>query len=73
MSEQSSSSVPSHFHIRWSGGELDYEQFGSRQAAVESAKRLVRFGETYSVEEFDDSCNICTEILHRTAKGSSAE
>jgi hypothetical protein len=73
MSEQSNSSVPSHFHIRWSGGELDYERFGSRQAAGESAKLLVRFGETYSVEEFDDSCNICAEILHRTAQGSSSD
>ena len=59
-----------HFHIRWSStSELDYDCFASREEAGRSAEQLVRPNETYSVEEFDDSCEKCaamSRVKHRS-------
>lgn len=54
-----------HFHIRWSNGTLDAERFASGKEADEIAKRWVRRGEGYSIEEFDDSCEKCAEARHK--------
>ena len=54
-----------HFHIRWSETELDWEPFQSQAAAEEGAKSLVRPGETYTVERFDDTCTACANIRKR--------
>jgi hypothetical protein len=55
----------SHFHIRWSDGALDHEDFVSRKEADEAARHWVRRGETYSIEEFDDSCEQCAETRRK--------
>src|SRR5215469_6360335 len=50
----------SHYHIRWSSKEvLDWEAHPSRVEAVASANKLVRCGETYTIEERDDRCPRC--------------
>lgn len=54
-----------HFHIRWGNGALDYEDFVSRKEADEAARRWVRRGEAYSIEEFNDSCEQCAETRRR--------
>lgn len=64
MTGQTTSS-PSHFHIRWSDGRLDFERFGSRGAAAESAERLVQRDETYSIEPFGDHCEKCAELFKK--------
>lgn len=62
-----------HFHIRWSGvSDLDYERFDSREQADESAKLLVRRDETYSIEQFGDSCGRCAKAAAKAAKPSTA-
>jgi hypothetical protein len=43
-----------HFHIRWSNISLYRERFDSREEAEAYAKRLVRQGETFTVEEHDE-------------------
>jgi hypothetical protein len=49
-----------HYHIHWTGKDtLDWESFNSRAAAEASAKNLVRIGETYTIEERDESCPRC--------------
>jgi hypothetical protein len=51
-----------HYHIRWSGiARLDWEPFRSVAEAEESAKQLLREGETYSIEEKDASCSRCAK------------
>lgn len=48
-----------HFHIRWGSSQLDWERFNSRDKAKQRAQEIVRRGETYSIEEFDSSCEHC--------------
>jgi hypothetical protein len=67
MSE-SGGSAPSHFHIRWSSDALDHEPFTSSEQAHESAQSLVGRGESYSVEEFGDSCELCATLLDKVMK-----
>jgi hypothetical protein len=56
-----------HFHIRWSGAsEIDYDAFDSADKAELAAKELVRHNETYSIEEYDDSCKRCAALLAKT-------
>ena len=55
-----------HFHIRWSGGRLDWESFDSRTDAEASAIQLVRQQETYTIETFDEACPVCANLLKRT-------
>jgi hypothetical protein len=62
------SSPQRHFHIRWSQLTLDWERFDTREAAEERAEHLVRDGETYTVEAFDDgACDRCGEYKARRA------
>ena len=53
-----------HYHIRWSGKEaLDWEAFDSRADAEIGAAQLVRFGETYTIEERDQDCARCRDAF----------
>lgn len=49
-----------HYHIRWSGkAPLDWQRFSTPDEAKISAKELVRRGETYVIEEYDEACPRC--------------
>ncbi len=49
-----------HYHIRWSGSvQLDWERFNTPAEAEASAKQLLRHGETYAIEEHNDTCSRC--------------
>lgn len=48
-----------HFHIRWDSGRIDWERFNSREEAEQRAQEIVLSRETYSIEQFDDSCEHC--------------
>ena len=51
-----------HYHIRWSGREvLDWEAFSNHADAEASAKELVRWGESYTIEELNGNCPRCGE------------
>jgi hypothetical protein len=51
-----------HYHIRWSGElPLDLESFATVEEAESAARRLVRVGESYSVEKFDGDCIRCRQ------------
>ena len=46
-----------HYHIRWSRlTTLDYEAFNTRAAAEASAEQSVLQGETYTIEEHEETC-----------------
>ena len=52
-----------HFHIRWSGGKLDWQAFQTEEEAKADAERLKNSHETYVIEPHDDaSCPRCKEI-----------
>jgi hypothetical protein len=59
-----------HFHIRWSGGALDHEAFGTRAAAEASANDLVLPNERYTIEEYGDGCPRCSELTGKKAVGA---
>jgi hypothetical protein len=67
-----------HYHIRWSGNvPLDWECFRTPAEADASAKQLVRPGETYTIEEHDETCSRClaamkVELMHGTFDEASA-
>lgn len=49
-----------HFHIRWSGSEaMDWEPFTTQEEADASAKKMIRSGETYTIEELGEGCTRC--------------
>lgn len=49
-----------HYHIRWSGNvPLDWERFDTPAEAEARAKQLLRHGETYVIEEHDETCLRC--------------
>jgi hypothetical protein len=53
-----------HFHIRWTGvARLDWEPFGAREEAESRAKELVRPGELFAVEKYDETCKRCAEAF----------
>src|SRR5690348_7067904 len=57
-----------HYHIKWSSKEvLDWEAFGSRAEAETAAQQLVRWGETYTIEERDEACPRCWKSLQSKA------
>jgi hypothetical protein len=59
---------PLHYHIRWAAiATLDWECFSTRAAAEAGAERLLRSGETYIIEEHDQSC---PRPLHAAGRGS---
>ena len=52
-----------HYHIRWSGNTpLDWDRFSTVEEAESAAAKLVRPGESYSVEKFDDDCVRCAQL-----------
>ena len=54
-----------HYHIRWSTKEvLDWAAFPTRAEAEASAAQLVRRGETYTIEERDDTCPRCLKSFN---------
>jgi len=58
-----------HYHIRWSGNvPLDWQRFDTPAEAVAGAKQLVRFGETYTIEEHDASCSRCRALRVKADK-----
>jgi hypothetical protein len=63
LNSPSSGSTPLHFHIAWSGAGVHFARFASREEAEELAQKLARRDEAYSIEAFDDSCEVCAESL----------
>lgn len=51
-----------HYHIRWTGGKLDWEAFHTQDEARIAAKELVRSGESYTIEQLDGACPHCTPL-----------
>jgi len=51
-------------HIRSSNGRLDWERFSTSAEAQASGKQLMRPGETYAVEEYEDeACPNCSKWM----------
>jgi hypothetical protein len=49
-----------HYHIRWSrGNQLDRQRWATHQEANAVAEELVWQEETYTIEEFYESCPVC--------------
>ncbi len=54
-----------HYHIRWSGKALlDWQRFSTPEEAKESARQLVRQGETYIIEQHDETCPRCQAAMN---------
>jgi hypothetical protein len=54
-----------HYHIRWSGRVLlDWQRFSTPEEAKASARQLVRQGETYIIEEHDETCPRCEAAMN---------
>jgi hypothetical protein len=45
--------------IHWSGGALDWQRFDTPEEAENSAKFLVRRGESYTIVELNGTCERC--------------
>jgi hypothetical protein len=61
-----------HYHIRWSGKVLlDWQRFSTPEEAKASAKQLVRQGETYIIEEHDETCPRCQAAMNANSIHSS--
>lgn len=61
-----------HFHIRWSSStQLDWQPFESREEAEEAAKEMVRWNETYAIEERNGSCERCGKFRNEKTPASS--
>ena len=53
-----------HYHIRWAGkANLDWQAFSTRAEAGDSAKELALPGEGYTIEEHDEECSQCREMM----------
>lgn len=60
MDRETAISPEIHFHIRWvTSGNLDWERHDTRAQAEESAKRLSRTDERYTIVQFDERCVEC--------------
>jgi len=55
-----------HYHIRWSDSKLDWQVFNTPEEARRDANRLVRPGETYTIDKFEDGCPKCAANLVAT-------
>jgi hypothetical protein len=64
-----------HYHIHWTGKPtLDWACFPTRAEAEKNARQLVLPGETYTIEEHDESCPQCMNLMKRmAARGTSNE
>jgi hypothetical protein len=64
-----------HYHIRWSGNvPLDWQRFSTPEEAKASARQLVRQGETYTIEEYDETCPRCQTAMNvKSMHGSFKE
>jgi hypothetical protein len=61
-----------HYHIRWSGKVLlDWQRFSTPEEAKASARQLVRLGETYAIEEHDETCPRCQAVMNLESMHSS--
>jgi hypothetical protein len=60
-----------HHHIRWSGGSLDWTRFETIAEAKEAAQELVKPGETYSIESFNETCSQCLRLVDRITRKES--
>ena len=50
----------SHFHIRVSGAEaMEWEPFHTREEAEDAARKRIRSGQTYTIEELGEGCTRC--------------
>jgi len=55
-----------HFHIHWSDkANLDWARFPTRAEAEKNARQLVLPGESYTIEERDESCPECMKLMQR--------
>jgi hypothetical protein len=62
-----------HHHIRWiPSGDVDWERHETRAQAQESAKQLLRRGEEYAIEQFDEACIQCAALQAGNALRQSA-
>jgi hypothetical protein len=53
-----------HYHIRWSRkAALDWESFGTQEEAEAAAGQLMCPGETYTIEEHDETCQRCRDAM----------
>lgn len=71
MRQTKDTRLQAHFHIRWGSGRLDWEPFNSRDDAEFRAQELVRSRETYSIEQFDKSCQRCKEWRAKLLRAKS--
>jgi hypothetical protein len=64
-----------HYHIRWSEkATLDWERFDTSAEAERNAKQLVRFNESYAIEECDGACPRCQDAMNlKSERGTSKQ
>ena len=62
-----------HYHIHWTGKALDWERFDTSADAEASARQLARPGETYTVEEYGESCPQCMKFMKMVSGRDSNE
>jgi hypothetical protein len=55
--------MPTHFHIRWASGALDWERFATCWEAESATNQLAYTNERYTIEEFDDDCPRCLKVM----------
>lgn len=55
--------MPTHFHIRWGSGALDWELFATQRDAESVATQLARVNESFSIQEFGEDCPRCLGLL----------
>jgi hypothetical protein len=61
-----------HYHIRWAQIPLlDWESFNTRVEAEAAAQILARLGETYAIEEHDETCPRCQAAMNVKSMHSS--
>jgi hypothetical protein len=56
-------SMATHFHIQWASGTLDWERFNTRWEAESLASQLAQPNESFTIEEFEESCPRCLNLL----------
>ena len=62
-----------HYHIRWAQIPLlDWESFNTRVEAEAAAQILARPGETYTIEEYDETCPRCRAAMTRLPSSEGA-